>query len=363
MRLGLGVDTLVGVLVKDLGLDSGCNASVQAAASLTSRAKTRGTLIKPHPDSFVGVVATLNDNLSALTDSKSDHVSLVRLDGDKVVGDDSHIVAINAEEEDSLSTVVDQTEQVLLASFELESGKVVIRGASSFGLVAGVAGLAVDEHVVGGRREDRSFPGGVVDLLEEVLVVIVEPIAKHYRADIDIPLVSRRTVNDYGTRQAVEVLRRVVSVPPSGSKEFSANTVSERGTRSDRAVADSRNTIVPRGSRLQETMPVNRSAFVLKFVLDGDLDPITPVRLNERARELVVDHEHRSYNTIWLHCGVRDSPVVLACDACVRDLAWVVRVGVVCAPVSPWPNTSAWLRAIEVTIKGGAVERSKRTVA
>lgn len=127
-------------------------------------------------------------------------------------------------------------------------------------------------------------------------------------------------------------------------------------------MADGRYTIIPRSSGLQEAVPVNCSAFVLEFVLDGDLNPVTPVGLDERARELVVDHKHRSYNTVWLHCGVCDSPVVLARDTCVRDLAWVVRVGVVCAPVSPWPNASTRLRAIEVTSESLAVKRSKRTV-
>jgi hypothetical protein len=128
-------------------------------------------------------------------------------------------------------------------------------------------------------------------------------------------------------------------------------------------VADSRDAIIPRRSSLQEAVPVDSSAFVLEFVLDGDFDPVTPVGLDERAWELVVDHKHRSYNTVWLHCGVCDGPVVLARDTCVRDLAWVVRVGVACGPVSPWPNAATWLRAIEVTIEGSAVKRSKRAVA
>ena len=128
-------------------------------------------------------------------------------------------------------------------------------------------------------------------------------------------------------------------------------------------MADGGNTIIPGSSSLQEAVPMDSSAFVLEFVLDGDLNPVAPVGFDERARELVVDHKHRGYNTVRLHCGVCDSPVVLTCDTCVRDLAWVVRVGVVCAPVSPWPKASAWLRAIEVTIEGSAVKRSKRAVA
>jgi hypothetical protein len=78
---------------------------------------------------------------------------------------------------------------------------------------------------------------------------------------------------------------------------------------------------------------------------------------------LVVDHKHRGYNTVRLHCGVCDSPVVLTCDTCVRDLAWVVRVGVACVPVSPWPNAATGLGTIEVTIESSAIKRSKRAVA
>jgi hypothetical protein len=55
--------------------------------------------------------------------------------------------------------------------------------------------------------------------------------------------------------------------------------------------------------------------------------------------------------------------VVLARDTSVRDLTWVVRVGVVCGPVTPWPKAATWLRALEVTIESSAVKRSKRAVA
>lgn len=196
VRLGLRVDALVGLLVEDLGLDGGGDAGVQAAASLALWAQTRGTFVKSHPHSLVGVIATLDDDLSALADGESDHVSLVRLNGDEVVGDHGHVVTIDAEEEDGLGTVVDQAEQVLLASLELESREVAVGSAGLLGLVARVRSLAVDEHVISSWREDRSIPGGVVNLLEKVLVVIVEPIGKHDGADIDVPIVSSRAVNN-----------------------------------------------------------------------------------------------------------------------------------------------------------------------
>lgn len=139
-------------------------------------------------------------------------------------------------------------------------------------------------------------------------------------------------------------------MPPGGSEKLSADAVGERGTRSDRALADSGDTIIPGSCGLQEAVPMHRRAFILKLVLDCDFNPVTPVGLDERTRELVVDNEHRSDNTVWLHCSVCNSPVVLAGDTCVRYLAWVVRVGVVGVPVSPWPNATTRLGAIEVTI-------------
>lgn len=288
VRGGVGVDALVGLLVEDLGFDASGNTVVQAAASLALRSKTGGTFLKSHPDRLGGVITALDNDLSALTNAKGDHVRLVRLNSDEVVGDDGHVVAIDGEEQDGLGAVVDQTEKVLLASLELEGRKTSVGSALPLGLVAGVVGLAVDEHVVGVRREDGTLPGCMVDLLEEVLVVVVEPVRKHDGADIDVPLVGRRTVDDDGTGQAVEVLRRVVSVPPGSSEELSADAVGEGFARSDRALADGGDTVVPGGSSLEETVPVDGGTIILKTVVNGNLNVVTPVGFDERTGELVV---------------------------------------------------------------------------
>jgi len=296
--LGLGVGAVVCIFVVDLGPGGSGDAVVQAAASLALRSKTRWALFKSHPDSLGRVVTALDDDFETLSDSQSDHVGLVRLDGDKVVGDDGHVVSIDAEEEDGLGTVVDQAEQVLLASLELECREACVFGALLVGLTAGVVGLSVDKHVVGHGWENGAIARRVVNLVEQVLVVAMEPVRKHDGAEVDVPLASRRSVNDHGSRKTVQVLTGVVTVPPGGSKEFSANTVGERGARSDRTLADGRDAIVPRSASLEETVPVDRGTVVFKLVVYSDLDPITPVGFYHRAWELVVDDKHGSLDTV-----------------------------------------------------------------
>lgn len=154
-----------------------------------------------------------------------------------------------------------------------------------------------------------------------------------------------------------------MGVPPGGSKQFCPDTIRERCTGSNRTLADGRNTIVVGSTGLQEAVPVYRRALILESVVDSDFDPVAPVGLDQRTRELVVGNKHWGHNTVWRHRGVCDSPVVVARDTCVRDLAWVVWVGVVCAPISPWEDATTRLGAIEITSQIGIVERSKRAVA
>ena len=203
----------------------------------------------------------------------------------------------------------------------------------------------------------------MVDLLEQVLVVGVEPVRKHDGAEIDIPLASCRSVDDHGSRETVQVLTGVVTVPPGGSEEFSANAVGERGARSNRTLRDSGDTIVPRSSSLQETVPVDGSSVILKLVVDCDLDPITPVGFNHRSWELVVDDKHGSLDTVGRHGGVGDCPVILTSNASVGDLAWFVRVGVAGAPVTPRVDAAARLRAIEEATQLSTVIRTEFAIA
>jgi hypothetical protein len=54
-----------------------------------------------------------------------------------------------------------------------------------------------------------------------------------------------------------------------------------------------------------------------------------PVCLNERSRELSVDHEQRKFNTVRSHSSVGHLPLVVTSHASVRDILLVVGIRVV----------------------------------
>lgn len=128
-------------------------------------------------------------------------------------------------------------------------------------------------------------------------------------------------------------------------------------------MADSGDTVVPRSSSLQETVPVDGGSVVFKLVVHGDLNPVTPVGLDHRPWELVVDDKHRSLDAIGRHGGVGNGPVILTGDASVGDLAGIVRVGVVGVPVAPREGTTARLRSIKEATQLNAVVRAEFALA
>lgn len=102
-------------------------------------------------------------------------------------------------------------------------------------------------------------------------------------------------------------------------------------------------------------MPVDGGSVVFELVVHGNLDPVTPVGFNHGPWELVVDDEHGSLDTVGRHGGVGDCPVILTGDAGVGDFAWVVRVGVAGAPVTPRVDTTARLGSIDEAAQLSAV--------
>ena len=102
-------------------------------------------------------------------------------------------------------------------------------------------------------------------------------------------------------------------------------------------------------------MPVDRCSVVFKLVVNGDFDPVAPVGLDHRPWKLVVDDKHHILDTVGRHGGVGDCPVILTGDAGVGDFAWVVRVGVAGAPVTPRVDTTARLGSIDEAAQLSAV--------
>lgn len=71
---------------------------------------------------------------------------------------------------------------------------------------------------------------------------------------------------------------------------------------------------------------MNASAVILKLVGYSDLNKVTPIRENGRARVLAIDQEDRSLGAIRRCCAIRYLEVVFAGDSSVRPA--LVEVGV-----------------------------------
>ena len=96
----------------------------EGVMSIIARAKVRA-----HPEGRVGCASSRHDDITALTNTESDHVGSVWHDRHKIVGKNGHIVAINGEILNAFSAGIDKPKSVRLARMELELGKTGIRRA------------------------------------------------------------------------------------------------------------------------------------------------------------------------------------------------------------------------------------------
>lgn len=253
----------------------------------------------------------------------------VRLDGDEVVGDDGHVVAVNGEALDTFGASVDQAETMNLASGELELGHASISGAGGF--VTGSNGgavkvhLAVDEIVVGPHRGSVSRGEG---LLHKRKVRGVIPVRQHHRAKIDVVVGVLGAIDDDRAKHTIRVLRRVVRVVPRGSVQLGLELVRVALARGNRALVNTRDTILPRGSRLQETVPVKSGALLRAsdVVVQSDLDRVAPVSLDRRSRVGTVDEEDGLLVSIRGDGAAADGEVVGSDDTCIGRRG--VRIGI-----------------------------------
>lgn len=150
----------------------------------------------------------------------------------------------------------------------------------------------------------------MIDLIKKRLVVRMEMVTKHLLlllafgnatdaivktynwANIDIVIICVRTVNDDRTSQAVDVLSRVMTMPPAHTVELRADSVGEGLSGRDRTLTNSGHTVIPGSPGLEETMPMNGGSLTgvhVHVIGDLDLDVITPIGLKKGTRELSVD--------------------------------------------------------------------------
>jgi len=192
-------------------------------------------------------------------------------------------VAIERDTDGVVNGHVDDAEEVLLASGELDV-EVLASGAS------GVHVGSVDEDVVGSRT------GAVLEETHEDLSIgisggHVEPVVDGHWAQVNVPVVGCRTVDDQRTSDTVTVLSRVVRVVPSGTELSGLEVVCLGLTRGKRALGDTVDTILDGAAQLAETVPVDGGTVGLHVVVDSDLKVVSPVGADKRTGVLAVDEE------------------------------------------------------------------------
>ena len=88
-------------------------------------------------------------------------------------------------------------------------------------------------------------------------------------------------------------------VVPAGTVEVSSESIRKIISRSNRALLNTRYTVVVRSVFLKKAVPVKSSTLLVDrnpvlvgsgySVVDGDRDGVSPVGFNQRSRELIVN--------------------------------------------------------------------------
>ena len=190
-----------------------------------------------------------------------------------------------------ISRWVDETNAVGLARLESELGNTCIWRALESGVAAWEVVLAVDQDVVGQRS------GAVHGLSEHGVVILVVMIRQHDWSYILIIADVRWAVDDNWTESTASILSAVVRVVPGRTELVGTEAVSKTLLRSDWALLDRWNTVPERSLVHKQAVPVKSgwlavvARLLWQIVLDVDLDPVTPVSLDERTWELAVDED------------------------------------------------------------------------
>ena len=196
---------------------------------------------------------------------------------------------------------------------ELELGKAGIRRAL-LGFVrklrAGEAHLAVDQIAVRIRRKEVRGRGH--DFLDNLFVRLMIPVAEHDRSDVVVIRCLAWAVDDHGSCDTSRVLSAVVGMVPRCSVNIREEGIGHASSRGNRALINSRNAIVPRRSLLQDSVPMHGSPVLgaRDFITYVHGDRIAPISFNSRARELIVDKDGASADSIRSDSTTSDVEIV-----------------------------------------------------
>lgn len=106
-------------------------------------------------------------------------------------------------------------------------------------------------------------------------------------------------VDDKRTTKAIDVLAPYVCMIPVSSWLVDYKLVDKLCSRLDRTLSNHSRTIRICSTRLEDTMEMDGCALVAKIVGHRDLDGVSHVCFDGRARELSVNADHRTREPIW----------------------------------------------------------------
>ena len=166
------------------------------------------------------------------------------------------------------------------------------------------------------------------------------PIAEYDGSDVDVIFYLTWTVNNHSSCDTGRVLSAVVGVIPRCAVDIGKERIGHACSRGNRALIDSRNTIVPRSSLLQKSMPMYRSTFfgACDFVTYVHGDRVAPVGFNHWTREFAVDKNDASVYSIGGYEATSDVEVVRGALAACRD----------CQHTRNWTRDFMLLTTVEV---------------
>ena len=147
------------------------------------------------------------------------------------------------------------------------------------------------------------------------------PIAEQDWSHINIIRCLSWTVDDHSSCETGRVLSTVMRVIPRCTVKVRKELVGHTRSRSDRALINSRNTIVPGSTFLQKPMPMKRGTFLRarNLVTNIDSDSIAPIGFDGRTRECTVDEQRASIHSIRRDYTTCDIEVVRGTIATCKD--------------------------------------------
>ena len=147
------------------------------------------------------------------------------------------------------------------------------------------------------------------------------PIAEQDWSNVNIIRCLSWTVDDHSSCETGRVLSTVMGVIPGCTEKVRKEGIGHTRSRSDRALINSRNAIVPRSALLQKPMPMERSTFfgARNLVTNINGDSIAPIGFDGWTGECTVDKQSASIHSIRRDYTTGDIEVVCGTIASCRD--------------------------------------------